>query len=376
VTQRILRPSITLLTIALVGLVHGQEPPGTDARIDIPKRQPVKMSFYQEATGTNTDIEDIKNAVLELGKRQRAALKRKDTAAYFDGMAEDWAYSNERGETYSKEKWVAERVDGSLAFPYNQHVDIEWHVFGENTVVETGRSNSTLIYKGKASHGPRRETAVFARVNGKWVMASLHVGFIPAEQRDFTFPAGALPEGVTTAGPNTPPPKRWDLKMAGYPEATGVDAEIEEIKKEVLAANKLRSEALRRKDEAAALSLMGQPWAYSNERGETFGKEQWVHDWITANFHTPFAEHVDVEWHVFGDNTVVETGRSNSTLVYKGKVSHGPRRETAVYAKVGGRWVQASLHVGFIPPEQKDFTFPAGALPEPSGSDGGAKAGR
>lgn len=73
-------------------------------------------------------------------------------------------------------------------------------------------------------------------------------------------------------------------------------------------------------------------------------------------------QHVDVEWHVFGDNTVVETGRSNSTLVYKGNVSHGPRRETAVYAKVNGRRVQASLHVGFIPPKQNDFTFPPGAV--------------
>ena len=52
---------------------------------------------------------------------------------------------------------------------------------------------------------------------------------------------------------------------------------------------------------------------------------------------------------------MVETGRSNSTLYYKGKVSHGPRRETAVYAKVNGKWIQASLHVGFIPSEQKDF---------------------
>jgi hypothetical protein len=106
----------------------------------------------------------------------------------------------------------------------------------------------------------------------------------------------------------------------------------------------------------------GEVWAYSNERGETFGKVQWVNDEMTTNFHMPFAEHLDLEWHIFGGNTVVETGRSNSTLYYKGKVSHGPRREADVYAKVDGKWVQASLHVGFIPPGQKDFTFPVGAL--------------
>lgn len=332
--------------------------------MDIPKRQPVKMSFYEEATGTNEQIEEIKKAILEMSKEQHEALRRKDASGVLATMAEDWAYSNERGETYSREKWVAERVDGSLAFPYNQHIDVEWHVFGDNTVVETGRSNSTLVYKDKASHGPRRETAVFAKVDGKWVLASLHVGFIPSEQRDFTFPAGALPEGVTQPDPNSPPPPRRDLKMTGYQEVTGNDEQIQQIKKDILAARKQWMGALNSKDAATGLAGMGDAWAYSNERGETFSKEQWVNDWITSNFHTPFAEHVDVEWHVFGENTVVETGRSNSTLFYKGKISHGPRRETAVFAKVNGRWVVASLHVGFIPAEQRDFTFPPGAIPK------------
>jgi ketosteroid isomerase-like protein len=355
---------LALLAVPLAGSVDAQEGSGADAHLDLPKRQPVKMSFYQEATGTNAHIDEIKKAVLEMGKEQHEALRRKDAAGVLATMAENWAYSNERGQTYSREQWVAERIGGSLAFPYNQHVDVEWHVFGDNTVVETGRSNSTLVLKGKASHGPRRETAVYAKVSGKWVLASLHVGFIPAEQRDFTFPAGALPEGVTTADPSTPPPPKRDLKMAGYQETTGLDEKVEEIKAEILKVIKARSEAVKNKDAAAFLATLAEDWGYSNERGQTFPREQWADDFMTRNFHTPFAEHVDVEWHVFGDNTVVETGRSNSILVYKGKVSHGPRRETAVYAKVNGKWVLASLHVGFIPPEQKDFTFPPGAVPK------------
>jgi hypothetical protein len=358
---RVLLASLLMIVLAItvIGFVKAQD-------LQIPTREPVKMAFYQEATGIDAQVEQIKKEVLKRGEDQSFSMKGKDAASVLRGMADNWAYSNERGQTYSKEKWVAERFDPSdksLTFPYGQHVDVQWRVFGDSTVVETGRSNSTLVYKAKVSHGPRRETAVFAKVDGQWVQASLHVGFIPEEQRDFTFPAGALPEGMTTADPNSEPPKRQDLKMAGYQDARGNNPHIEAIKNDLLKALKERSEAMKRKDLAAALNVMGDPWGYSNERGQTFGREQWVNDFFTANFHTPFAEHVDVDWHVFGDNTVVETGRSNSTLLYKGKVSHGPRRETAVYAKVNGRWVLASLHVGFIPPEQKDFTFPAGSLP-------------
>jgi hypothetical protein len=348
-----------VLAITLIGFVSAQD-------LQIPTRKPVQMAGYQDATGIDPQVEEIKKEILKATEIESFSMKGKDAGALSRGMAENWAYSNERGESYSKEQWVAERfdkTDKSLAFPFGQHVDVVWHVFGENTLVETGRSNSTLVYKGKVSHGPRRETAVYAKVNGAWVQASLHVGFIPEEQRDFTFPPGALPDGVKQPDPNSEPPKYPELQMAGYQDATGTDAHIQQIKKDLLDAVKARADAMKNKDLTAALKIMGDPWAYSNERGETFGQVEWVKDFFTTNFNTPFAEHVDVVWHVFGDNTVVETGRSNSTLLYKGKVSHGPRRETAVYAKVDGHWVLASLHVGFIPAEQKDFTFPAGSVP-------------
>ena len=181
---------VAVLAVSSVGFVIAQT--------DIPRREPVKMSFYREATGIDPDILEIKANVIKFYDDYESAMHKKNAAGILSGMADVWAYSNERGETYSKEQWVAERVDShkekNLIFPVFQHVDIEWHVFGDNMVVETGRSNSTLFYKGKVSHGPRRETAVYVKVDGKWVQASLHVGFIPSEQRDFTFPDGALPK--------------------------------------------------------------------------------------------------------------------------------------------------------------------------------------
>jgi hypothetical protein len=363
-TRRIAALLTILAAVWFIGFVTAQS--------EVPQRNPVKMSFYREATGTNLHISEINRDVTEFADGYESAMKKKDSTAILKEMAENWAYSNERGESYPREQWVAERVDPNkgknLIFPFFQHVDIAWHVFGDNTIVETGRSNSTLYYKGRVSHGPRRETAVYTKINGKWVQASLHVGFIPDEQRDFTFPAGALPHGVTQPDPRSDGPKHQDLQMAQYHETTGIDEGVLDIKANLLKFVDEYGAAMTKKDSITILGDMGEFWAYSNERGETYSKEQWVAERVDSNRDKnlifPFAEHVDVMWHVFGDSTVVETGRSNSTLYYKGKVSHGPRRETAVYAKVNGKWVQASIHVGFIPAEQKDFTFPDGALPK------------
>lgn len=338
---------------------------------DVPHRKPVAMSFYQEARGIDADVLKTKAEVAEFADSYDAVMKKKASAAILADMSDVWAYSNERGETYGKEQWVAERMNPNqrkdLAFPWFQHVDIEWHMFGDNTVVETGRSNSTLYYKGKRSRGPRRETSVYTKVNGKWVQASLHVGFIPEEQRDFTFPPGSLPEGVTTADPNTEPEKRH-VPMENYQEATGINAHILALKEELLKAGEAYDADMKNADLKTTLADMSDVWAYSNERGEGYSAEQWVGERKDPNQRKnlafPFAEHVDITWHFFGDNTLVETGRSNSTLYYKGKVSHGPRRETSVFTKVNGKWVHASLHVGFIPLENRDFTFPPGALPK------------
>jgi len=363
-------PSLLALVLAvpLVGFVMVQMAVRAKAQTKRSKGELSTAAACPEATGINRHIEGIKAQVLEYGRTFNLALKKRDGAAALGLMAGDWAYSNERGESLSKQKWVAARVSPNkgknLIFPFMQHVDVEWHVFGDNVVVETGRSNSTLYYKGKVSHGPRRETAVYTRINGRWVQASLHVGFIPQEQRDFTFPASALPTGVSTPSPSSPPPKRRFLQMAGYQETTGIDPRIEEIRTTLLNLTGDRSQAIQKKDASALLGIMASNWTYSNERGETFGKARWVDNLMTGKYQTTLAKHSHVEWHVFGDNVVVETAHSDSTLHYKGKVSRGPRRETVVYTRIDGKWVQASLQVGLVPGEQVDSAFPTGALPK------------
>lgn len=182
-----------VLVISVSGFAKAQKTQPTESNPNNSTRARSSLSVGPEVTGTNAQIEEIKREVMKSNEERSAAIRRKDKAAVLASLADDWAYTNERGESFSKEQWVDDVLDGNFHFLYFQHADIEWHVFGNSTVVETGRSNSILVYKGKISHGPRRETAVYVKINGKWVQASLHVGFIPAEQRDFTFPASALP---------------------------------------------------------------------------------------------------------------------------------------------------------------------------------------
>src|ERR1700691_948371 len=78
---------ITASALAIVAMVVGQA--------DVPRREPVKMSFYREATGINANISGIKVDVAKFAEEYESALKKKDSAESLGDMADNWAYSNE-----------------------------------------------------------------------------------------------------------------------------------------------------------------------------------------------------------------------------------------------------------------------------------------
>ena len=66
---------ITASALAIVAMVVGQA--------DVPRREPVKMSFYREATGINANISGIKVDVAKFAEEYESALKKKDSAEIF-----------------------------------------------------------------------------------------------------------------------------------------------------------------------------------------------------------------------------------------------------------------------------------------------------
>jgi ketosteroid isomerase-like protein len=55
-----------------------------------------------------------------------------------------------------------------------KHDDVRLHVYSD-TVVATGHSSSSVIYKGQAVSRPRRFTNVYVQQNGQWRLAVHHV---------------------------------------------------------------------------------------------------------------------------------------------------------------------------------------------------------
>src|SRR5579863_7574120 len=104
--SRVVLACVLMIVVAvfMIGFVSAQD-------LQIPKREPVKMAGYQDTYGIDPQIEEIKKEVLKAGEAQSFSMKGKDPVSLSKGMADNWAYSNERGETYSKEQWVAERFD-------------------------------------------------------------------------------------------------------------------------------------------------------------------------------------------------------------------------------------------------------------------------
>jgi hypothetical protein len=65
-------------------------------------RQPGKMAFYQDASGVDPQIEQIKAEVLKAGGAQSFSMNVKDQKPLDEGMADNWAYSNKGSQRQNK----------------------------------------------------------------------------------------------------------------------------------------------------------------------------------------------------------------------------------------------------------------------------------
>lgn len=95
-------------------------------------------------------------------------------AGIFASLMDDRIVNNDerfgRGVILTKSAWVGNFSSGSHHHSTLHHDHVRLVVFGENTVVATGRSTSVLHYGGKLSPGPRLLTEVWVKLNGRWQM--------------------------------------------------------------------------------------------------------------------------------------------------------------------------------------------------------------
>jgi hypothetical protein len=123
---------------------------------------------WQVGKGT-ANIDKIKADILKLREDEAQAIHNKDARGLCNLMADGWAGTTEMGRTIHKAQYCDEVTDGDVTFTSVHRDEVTFYVFGDDTVEEWWRDTSTMVYKGKTSHGPRKCSIVYSRVDGRWM---------------------------------------------------------------------------------------------------------------------------------------------------------------------------------------------------------------
>jgi ketosteroid isomerase-like protein len=120
------------------------------------------------------DAEESQKLVLGLENQMNQAILQKDAGTLARIYADGLVYVNGKGEMLNKTQALADYRSGNNTLLHLNHDDIKLRVYGD-TIVLTGRSNSTVRYKGETLTIPRRFTNVFLFLDGRWQIISHQV---------------------------------------------------------------------------------------------------------------------------------------------------------------------------------------------------------
>jgi ketosteroid isomerase-like protein len=133
------------------------------------------MVMEQGASQNKTDAaEQTKREVLRVEDQRNHAMLKADTTALDRIYADEIAWTMSTGELLTKAQILAnirsgkQKLDSIIVSD-----DIRLHVYG-NTVVMTGRTPTTLRYKGSSIDYPRRYTNVYVKQAGQWQLVVHH----------------------------------------------------------------------------------------------------------------------------------------------------------------------------------------------------------
>jgi hypothetical protein len=126
----------------------------------------------QQAKTENTDPEAIKSEIIRLQDEEDRALLRGDAETLDRLWADQLLYPNDNGEVLTKTQRLAEARSKTHNFSVFRHDDLRVRVYNGNTAVVTGYSTTLKKYKGQASRGPRRFSAVWVLLDGRWQMVA------------------------------------------------------------------------------------------------------------------------------------------------------------------------------------------------------------
>jgi hypothetical protein len=134
--------------------------------------------FAQGTSESKTGaVEETKRQVLQSEDLQNQALLKNDADLLGGICADELAWTNASGVLLSKTQMLADLRSGKQKNETIKHEDIRLHVYG-TTVVVTGLSTSTYLYRGKTFVGSRRFTNVWIKQSGRWMLVVHHVSAV------------------------------------------------------------------------------------------------------------------------------------------------------------------------------------------------------
>ena len=174
---------VSLLAVGLVGFVSGQST--TQKKVEIVK---YPLPGAEDRVGIVETEEERK--VLDDFDQSKAEVefsqagRRNDTVTQGRYLADQLVWATERlgtGERLNKEQVLDDFKSGHTIHIGNKAVldQIRVVAFGENVVVESGRSRSHLTYGGKDDNDPRVFTNVWVKQHGQWQIVAHSIANAP-----------------------------------------------------------------------------------------------------------------------------------------------------------------------------------------------------
>jgi hypothetical protein len=130
----------------------------------------ISSAVAQQTNNEGTDPETIKNEIIRLQDEEDRALLRGDVDTLNRLWADQLLYPNDNGDILTKAQRLAEARSKTHNFSVFRHDDIRVQIYNGNTAVITGYSTTLKKYQGQVSRGPRRFSAVWIRLDGRWQM--------------------------------------------------------------------------------------------------------------------------------------------------------------------------------------------------------------
>jgi hypothetical protein len=120
--------------------------------------------------------------------------------------------------------------------------------------------------------------------------------------------------------------------------AVKADGDTLSIKEQIIRLQNEEDRALLRGDVEALDRFWADELLYPNDNGEVLTKTQRLAEVRAQTHNFSIFRHDDIRVRVYNGTTAVVTGYSTTLKKYKGHVSRGPRRFSAVWLKRDGRW--------------------------------------